>query len=381
MEVVVRIIRRRTTIREERAPRKRWSLLSLVALLTVLLVVGIAAVLNNRKAAEPAPVQTTQRLTTEQIKQVGANNVEAAKIIAALMAKKTAQLKASATTTTVTTSAPAPAEQAPSNPPPPPNPCPKSPEETASAVGGNADSWSVLPETDGQGWKYKGQRATLTHPGYGRIDIDGAQISSGTVEVAEATLWCQATGGEPATESSGTPAPASSSAPKRGTTSPSAPAAPAPPPAPCPTFGGSATTDIGDTGCKYSGSVRIATVPSGYKAIYWDDTSQQTLTGCSGQEIATADASFYQDDGSCVSSPPPAPAGGSTPPTTTAPPATSGGGCPMGTPVTDGGCFVEGWPEGSKVPDGWWANSEFGRIDSGKSVPRDAHVTLYRNGT
>ena len=384
--------------------REHW-IRTLAVVLLVVLGIGLAAVSimeNKQKLAVNDATDAVQqkRLNDATAAKAAAQSGEVVlKLVERRMADLAATKATTSTTAPPTTVAPTTTPVAathPSNPPPPPNPCPKSREEVEFIVGGNANNWSVLPETDGQGWKYKGNSADLTHPGYGRLDTPLGQVSSGTVRVTEATLWWQATGGEPAESlvTPAAPARAAASTPTRSPApaasaqpAPTAPAAPAPaqpaptaPAAPsCPTFGGAATSPLSDTGCQYKGDVKIAKVPSGFKAIYFDDTSKTTLTGCSGQEIATGVASFYQDDGSCVSSPPPAP---STPPTTTpTPPPNSGGTCPMGSPVSDGGCFVEGWPAGTKVPAGWWANTEVGRIDSGKTVTAGANATLYRNGS
>jgi hypothetical protein len=138
---------------------------------------------------------------------------------------------------------------------------------------------------------------------------------------------------------------------------------------------------MSDGGCHYSGSVKIANVPQGYKAVYFDDASKQTLTGCSGQEIGTAEASFYTNDGGCVSSPPPVPAG---PPTTTAPaptPPSGGSGCPSfggiaTSPLNDGtgGCklALQSTNVSGTVPSGWkmvyWNGSANAEAGPGSTV-------------
>lgn len=89
----------------------------------------------------------------------------------------------------------APAQPAPQAPAPvAPEPqiqCPGSQAEVASAVGGDASSWSPLQD----GWKYGGSdnpapSASLSVP-YGRLDYDGGSARAGQpVTVSEATFWC-----------------------------------------------------------------------------------------------------------------------------------------------------------------------------------------------
>lgn len=71
--------------------------------------------------------------------------------------------------------------------------CPTTPAQAASLIGGNANTWNVLPDSDNTGWKY-GPRApsmTLTAPSFGRLDtVSGTFRNGQTTQASEATLWC-----------------------------------------------------------------------------------------------------------------------------------------------------------------------------------------------
>ncbi|MBI5620740.1 hypothetical protein HY949_03105 [Candidatus Gottesmanbacteria bacterium] len=60
----------------------------------------------------------------------------------------------------------------------------------------------------------------------------------------------------------------------------------------CPTFGGMATTLGNDGGsfCKYKGSVVTDSVPTGFKAEYWDGSAVKTAVA--GEKISTGEATF-----------------------------------------------------------------------------------------
>lgn len=354
----------------------------------------------------------------DAVQQKRLNDATAAKaaaqsgqVVLKLVERRMADLAATKATTsttapptTVTPTTTPVAATPPSNPPPPPNPCPKSREEAEFVLGGEARYWEIVPESDGQGWHYGGKdggpKATLTHPGYGRLDVPQGQVSSGTIRATIATLWCQATGGDPA-DSLTAPAPASGPTPTRAAASQPSPAAPAPtqpapaqpvapvaPPAPsCPTFGGAATNPIGDGGCKYSGSEVTAPVPSGWSARFRDAST----VACSGVSITTSITSMYPaSELGCNFSgepqAPPAPAPGPAPAPT---PPSGGSGCPSfaginTNPLNDGtgGCklALQSTNVSGKVPSGWkmvyWTGTATAEAGSGSTVDLQ-EGTLY----
>lgn len=68
--------------------------------------------------------------------------------------------------------------------------CPKTAEEAASMVGGDAGSWNQI---ESNGWKYIGNEATLTVPPTGLLDHPAGRSTPGqSVSASEATLWCPA---------------------------------------------------------------------------------------------------------------------------------------------------------------------------------------------
>lgn len=77
--------------------------------------------------------------------------------------------------------------------------CPTSPSEVADLIGGDASSWSLLPGTNGTGWKYAtgSDAVTMTAPSFGRVDYwnstsPNLSIRNGqqALNVTEATFWC-----------------------------------------------------------------------------------------------------------------------------------------------------------------------------------------------
>ncbi len=61
----------------------------------------------------------------------------------------------------------------------------------STTIGGNTSSWTVLPNTNGEGLKYNGPAVLLKAPATGRVDTDGATLRNGqTATVASATYWC-----------------------------------------------------------------------------------------------------------------------------------------------------------------------------------------------
>lgn len=93
----------------------------------------------------------------------------------------------------VAPAAPAPAQVAPTAAPAASGKlCPTSTASVAALLGGPSASWKLEPDTNGQGWVYRGSNTTITHPGFGRVDRDGPSLAQkGQQATGSAfTFWC-----------------------------------------------------------------------------------------------------------------------------------------------------------------------------------------------